>query len=66
VDTEALKAVVDLVDKVTTIGILLAAWLWERRERTAITTAYLNDMRRLLKVPPAADSDISDIGGPGI
>lgn len=46
-ETDSLKAIVELLDKITTIGILMAAWLWERRERTSITTQYLQDMRRL-------------------
>lgn len=56
-DADGLKAIVDLLDKVTTIGILMAAWLWERRERTTITNMYISDMRRFSRreIKPAPD-----------
>jgi hypothetical protein len=63
VETDALKTIVDLLDKVTTIGILLAAWLWERRERTAITNMYIADMRRFARrggMPPSEDDVLDD------
>ena len=63
-EDQTFTAIVDLLDKIGTIGILVAAWLWERRERVAITTAYIEDMRRFSRHGaghlPTTDAEIEN------
>lgn len=61
-DAEGLGAIVELLDKITTIGILIAAWLWERKERTLITNMYIQDMRRFARrgKPSIEDDEIEE------
>jgi hypothetical protein len=61
-ETNGLSAIVELLDKITTIGILIAAWLWERKERTLITNMYIQDMRRFARRgrPLIDDDEIED------
>lgn len=48
-ETDGITSIVELLDRLGTIGILVAAWLWERKERTTITNLYIQDMRRLAR-----------------
>ena len=62
-ETDGLQTIVDLLDKITTIGVLMAAWLWERRERTAVTAMYIADMRRFARrggMPPSEEDEMGD------
>jgi hypothetical protein len=60
-DESNVGLLVELLDRLGTIGILVFAWLWERKERTTITNMYLQDMRRLVRRKDDDPADEPDI-----
>lgn len=56
-DESSIKLAVELLDRLGTIGIVVLAWLAERKERLHITSMYLQDMRRLVRRRDESDDD---------